>query len=273
MPSSESHLSSQVGGGYIYVREDFKDRLEIIASSWAIANSDGQDEMNDTDTVEGEKAQATQENQETQDATKSPLDALRHTRNGRRLRPSGQFIGLGIGRWSQGPRSCFSKVCRRASKICSASTPLRLGPGTCLDVASSFKAWAWRMRLKPRVTQVMGLGDREWMYEILKSFDAPLDSFGLIDPTEHVVGHVFGGLMWVMDWLLEKKGAQQLALHTTYSGHRHPIHRLYASCLLYLETAAKDRQERLELVSLARGVRRDQPTLRQGVHKRPIVRV
>ena len=94
MPSSESHLSSQVGGGYIYVRENFKDRLEIIASSWAIANSDGQDEMNDTDTVEGEKAQATQENQETQDATKSPLDASKHTRNGRRLRPSGQFIGL-----------------------------------------------------------------------------------------------------------------------------------------------------------------------------------
>ena len=61
---------SQVGGGFIYVRENFKDRLEIISSSWAIANSDGHSN-DDTDTVEGEKSVA-QEGQEEQEVT-TPL--------------------------------------------------------------------------------------------------------------------------------------------------------------------------------------------------------
>lgn len=112
-------MFNYVGGGLIYVRETFKERLQILSSSWAIANSDGSAEQEeDMQTIHSNQvgdsdAQATQ--QTTTHAEEAP---------------------------------------QKTTLLGNQSVPTTFDDMFCFNAA------------------VMGLENRDWMYEVLKSFDA-----------------------------------------------------------------------------------------------------
>ena len=115
-------MFNYVGGGLIYVRENFKERLQILSSSWAIANSDGSQEPDDEMQTMASNAQAeTAENSHATAEVKdgSPSDAQ-----------------------------------KKPNLLGQQSVPTTFREMFCFNAA------------------VMGLEDREWMYEVLKSFDA-----------------------------------------------------------------------------------------------------
>ena len=129
------------------------------------------------------------------------------------------------------------------------SVPTSFQDMFCFNAAAAWPRNAFYKASK--MAQVMGLEDREWMYEILKSFDASPDSFAQHPYRISLFEDVFGGL----------KTAFRPRKRLNHSSFKRNSH------------SAEDREERLELLSLARGVRRDLPTLREGVLKHPIVRV
>lgn len=112
-------MFNYVGGGLIYVRETFKERLQILSSSWAIANSDGSAELEEDsmETIHSEKA--AESNTQATQQTSPPEEAPKTT-----------------------------------SLLGNQSVPTTFDEMFCFNAA------------------VMGLENRDWMYEVLKSFDA-----------------------------------------------------------------------------------------------------
>eukprot|EP00435_Cladocopium_sp_Y103_P064572 s631_g26.t1 len=126
-------MFNYVGGGLIYVRDTFKERLQILSSSWAIANSeplaerfavdwwwpDGSTEQeDDLQTISSNHQVGDSDAQVTQTQTQTQAEA-----------PKTTLLG-------------------------NQSVPTTFDEMFCFNAA------------------VMGLENRDWMYEVLKSFDA-----------------------------------------------------------------------------------------------------
>ncbi|CAE7369292.1 unnamed protein product [Symbiodinium natans] len=124
------------GGGCVYLRETFAERLQILASSWRTASADGQvlDEEWDEDFVQADSArgsgsQATSQSQQSQLETSQTAVEVQPATGEDTQHENPNKISM------QGVPTSFNEMFR-------------------------FNA------------AVMGMADREWMYEVLDCFDA-----------------------------------------------------------------------------------------------------
>ena len=90
-------MLNYVGGGLVFIRENFKDRLRILATSWAIANANGSEELEEEEDEkeEGEmqtsmaQSQASQAQQASRDGEAAVSDGAA---KGNRLNINAQHV-------------------------------------------------------------------------------------------------------------------------------------------------------------------------------------
>ncbi|CAK9016556.1 unnamed protein product [Durusdinium trenchii] len=125
-------MLNYVGGGsvlgLVFIREHFKDRLRILSTSWAVANSTAGQEPEEEEEMATMKSNSQEPSQSQSQTQRSSLE-----HDGQAAKQPANNTKLNIG--AQNVPATFSDM-------------------FCFNAA------------------VMGLDDRLWMYEVLKSFDA-----------------------------------------------------------------------------------------------------
>lgn len=158
------------GGGYIFIRETFSERLKIIAQSWRTASGQEADEAAEGDlaSMSGEKEEGEEEGEEDEemdgshmnsgDRFSAEMDAVEHEMDASMpMKKERSCLDCLLGR--KAPDEDELALSMQTEEGKSAGRKQQQGVPTTFDEMFQFNA------------AVMGLSGNMWMYEVLSSFD------------------------------------------------------------------------------------------------------
>mmetsp|Transcript_23567 Transcript_23567/g.42567 ORF Transcript_23567/g.42567 Transcript_23567/m.42567 type:complete len:1226 (-) Transcript_23567:316-3993(-) len=144
------------GGGYIFIREKFSERLKILTSSWKIANGTEDEESYAVDemALEEKEDEEDEEAEESGEGEESPSQEMNKEKKG---------LWDSLTSRKNGPDGGSNFM---ASSSFDAESKDKKKKGSQQDVPTTFNEM-FRFN-----AAVMGLSNRAWMFEVLLSFDA-----------------------------------------------------------------------------------------------------
>eukprot|EP00440_Ansanella_granifera_P053707 gb/GFBE01058222.1/.p1 GENE.gb/GFBE01058222.1/~~gb/GFBE01058222.1/.p1 ORF type:complete len:1285 (+),score=394.99 gb/GFBE01058222.1/:1-3855(+) len=162
------------GGGYIFIRETFSERLKILATSWRTASGQEADELAELEASTG-SGQGEDKNEEEEEFEGGSAEM-----KASEGRMSGEQIELGMQQdditspRSKDKRSMWDRLTGKKAKDQDNNASFEAGNG------ASSKSRTLNQQGVPTTynemfqfnAAVMGLSNNAWMYEVLNSFDA-----------------------------------------------------------------------------------------------------